>query len=106
VAGQISPSLTLLAGFALWGVVFSLGTAMTTILYAANAVRPLGMWMALTLVVTLLLKLTMVQRWGLDSLPWAMSLGYGLCYALPCTALVPRVLRELSQQHADGASLE
>jgi O-antigen/teichoic acid export membrane protein len=93
VDGQIVPSYWLLGGFALWGVVFSVGTAVTTILYAANAVRALVFWMGLAFVVTMIAKIMLVEQYGLDSLPWAMSLGYGLCYALPCAILLPRVIR-------------
>lgn len=100
VDGQITPTYTLLGGFALWGIVFSIGTAMTTILYAANAVRTLVLWMGLALLVTLSLKIVLVDHFGLDSLPWAMSLGYGLCYALPCVILLPRVLKKREAEAA------
>ena len=79
--------LALRLGFGAWVIVATLGMAVAMYLNAANLISVQVACAMVWVPASLVLKVTMVTRWGLPGVPWAMVAAYLAFAAVPLAAL-------------------
>jgi len=84
---EFSAPLALRLGFGTWVIVATLGMAVAMYLNAANLIRVQVACAIVWVPASLAFKVTMVMRWGLAGVPWAMVVAYLAFVAVPLAAL-------------------
>jgi O-antigen/teichoic acid export membrane protein len=95
VGDTVTPSYTLLAGMALFSLLSGIGATIAIFLNGASLLRVQAVCTIVMSVVALGLKILFAEKWGVEGVPWAMVLAYGLFVAVPFAWYVPRVVRRL-----------
>jgi O-antigen/teichoic acid export membrane protein len=95
IGGHVTPSLSLLTGLALWGVLAGMGTATSSFLYGAGAVRFLGIVRVTQAIVTVPLALVLIHLLGVAGLAWAMAGTELVCRFVPSIVYVSRFVRDM-----------
>lgn len=98
VGPAVVPSTILLAGFAGWTLLAGYGGTLAVFLNSGSWLsRQVKLYTVATLV-SLILKLVLVRRWGEGGVVWATVLAYGVLFIIPATQLVKRIFREHTVQ--------
>jgi O-antigen/teichoic acid export membrane protein len=100
------PSIDLLVSLALWTVIQAWGHALAMLLNAALVVRFQIIVATVTTVAALLMKIVIVNRWGISGVVWANTIAYVPLTAIPTLILVPRLLGQISLRDAGARGAE
>jgi len=101
VGDAVTPSYSLLAGFAAWALVSGLGATVAIFLNGASVLRFQAVCAVLMAVAALALKIVFAGRWGVAGVPWAVVIAYTVFWAIPTAVYIPRLFRRLSDLGAE-----
>jgi O-antigen/teichoic acid export membrane protein len=92
VGTRIHPPFFLLLGLAIWTILSCCGDALAAFLNGATVIRFQVVVASIFGAGCLALKIYFIRRYGIQGIPWATILAYGLLTALPCALYVPRLI--------------
>jgi O-antigen/teichoic acid export membrane protein len=95
VGDQVHPSWGLLAGLAVWNVLFGLGAVISMLLNAAHVIKAQAALGALMALSNVLLSVVLVRWVGVAGAIWGTVLAYLVCSVGPSLFLAGGVLRRL-----------
>jgi O-antigen/teichoic acid export membrane protein len=94
--GVVKPSPLLLSGLAVWGVVGSLGVALSIFLNAAHVVRPQVIAALTMAVLNIVLSIIFVHSFGVAGAVWGSIVAYLSTAGVMLVTVVPRTVRSLA----------
>jgi O-antigen/teichoic acid export membrane protein len=95
----VSPPLSLMAGFAVWTVLWTAGSTVAAFLNGAGVLRFQVITAIALGVSAVTLKILLAQTSGLPGIIWATVIAYTVCAAIPMALFVPRLFTD-SGRHA------
>jgi O-antigen/teichoic acid export membrane protein len=100
----VTPPLSLLAGFGVFTVLASAGSAVAAFLNGIGRLRFQVVVAIVMGVAALTLKIALARSVGLSGIIWGTVVAYTVCAAIPIARYIPRLMAGLGHTHADGAS--
>jgi len=104
VGPLVTPPLSLLAGFAVWTVLASAGSAVAAFLNGAGRLRFQVVTAVAMGIAALTLKILLARSVGLSGIIWGTVAAYTVCTAIPMARYIPRLMAALGHASADRAS--
>jgi O-antigen/teichoic acid export membrane protein len=98
VGSHIHPPFFLLLGLAIWAVLNCCGDALASFLNGASIIRVQVVVASIFGAGCLALKIYFIRRFGIESIPWATILAYGLLAVVPYALYVPRYIYGLQSR--------
>jgi O-antigen/teichoic acid export membrane protein len=98
--GQVTPSLPLLYGMALWTVMLSGGAAVAVLYNGLNVIGFQIVIAGLTATAAIVLKIVLTSRYGISGLAWATAPAYFVFTIIPSIFFVPALLKTSRGQNA------
>jgi Na+-driven multidrug efflux pump len=98
VGSRIHPPFFLLLGLAIWTVLNCCGDALSSFLNGASIIRFQVVVASIFGAGCLALKIFLIRRYGIEGVPWATILAYGLLNGVPCVLYVPRIVRRMESR--------
>jgi O-antigen/teichoic acid export membrane protein len=95
VGSRIHPPFFLLLGLAVWTVFNCCGDALASFLNGASVIRFQVVIASIFGVGCLTFKIFLIRRYGIEGIPWATILSYGLFVVIPYAIYVPQIVRRL-----------
>jgi O-antigen/teichoic acid export membrane protein len=95
VGPRIHPPFFLLLGLAIWTVFNCCGDALASFLNGASVIRFQVVVASLFGAGCLSLKIYLIRRYGIEGIPWATIIAYGLLNVVPVCLYVPRFIYRL-----------
>ena len=83
VGKEFTPSWSLLLGFYIYVILNNYLGVMSTLLNSSNLVKRLILPLALTAVISILLKIIFSLNFGVSGIIWGTILGWGTCFGIP-----------------------
>jgi O-antigen/teichoic acid export membrane protein len=100
----VTPPLSLLAGFAVWTVLASAGSAVAAFLNGAGRLRFQVVTAIAMGVAALTLKIVLAHSAGLPGIIWGTVVAYTACTAIPMARYIPRLMAGLGYTPAEQSS--
>jgi len=100
----VTPPLSLLAGFAVWTVLASAGSAVAAFLNGAGRLRFQVVTAIAMGVAALTLKILLARSVGLPGIIWGTVAAYTACTAIPMAGYIPRLMAGLGHTSVGRAS--
>jgi O-antigen/teichoic acid export membrane protein len=101
--GRVQPSISIIAGFALWILLSSIGSALATFLNALHIVK-LQLIASLSMAaLNIVTSVALARRVGVSGLIWGTVIAFTVCILVPYTVVLPRLLRGLITSHPPTA---
>ena len=97
----VTPPLSLLAGFAVWTVLASAGSAVAAFLNGAGRLRFQVVTAIAMGVAAITLKIVLARSVGLSGIIWGTVAAYTACTAIPMARYIPRLVASLGHVPAD-----
>jgi O-antigen/teichoic acid export membrane protein len=98
VGSRIHPPFFLLLGLAVWTVLNCCGDALASFLNGASIIRFQVVVASIFGAGCLALKIFLIRSYGIEGVPWATILAYGLLSGVPCVLYVPRIVRRMESR--------
>jgi O-antigen/teichoic acid export membrane protein len=98
VGSRIHPPFFLVLGFSIWTVLNCCGDALSSFLNGASIIRFQVVVASIFGAGCLALKIFLIRRYGIEGVPWATILAYGLLNGVPCVLYVPRIVRRMESR--------
>ncbi|MDD5580249.1 MAG: oligosaccharide flippase family protein [Methylobacter sp.] len=99
VGEEVHPPLLLLVGIGAWKIIEACGNAFAMLLNGANIVRAQVVIAILLAIISIALKIFLVQQVGLAGVVWATCAAYILCTLIPYCLLMPKILKYLTSKN-------
>lgn len=93
VGMNMVPSTFLLAGFAIWTMLFSFIGIMSTFLFYEHTLTKQIWFYALSSCIALILKIILAHYWYISGVVWAIVIGYAVFYVVPSLRLAFHTLK-------------
>jgi O-antigen/teichoic acid export membrane protein len=91
---RMSVPMVLLAGFAFWKVIEGLSVAGAMLMNGAGRLRAAMIMHGSMAAISLIAKLSLVDRFGVYSIIWITALSWALCCVAPIAYFAPAILRD------------
>lgn len=98
VGNRVAPTLSLLAGLALYGLLTAIGNCLGTFLNAAGIIKLQASVAAIMAGANLALSIVLTHRLGVSGPVWGSVISYSVISLVPLAIFVPRLLRSMSAQ--------
>lgn len=98
VGRDVHPPLLLLLGLGLWKVCEACGVALAMLLNGANIIKVQVILSSLFAVISISLKIVLVEKIGIAGAVWATVIAYSLFILLPYSFLFPGILKRISNR--------
>ena len=106
VGPKISPSLLLNLGLALWMVLLTLGSTMSILLNAANIFWFQTIFISLTFIFSILLKILFIHHYKLLGIIWSSILTYTIFFIIPYSIFIHKTFyKDLNSDNLRGIRL-
>ncbi len=102
VGPRIAPTLPLLWGLGIWGVMTGISWPLGMFLNGINAVRFQAACGSVMAASSIVLAIFLTRRVGVPGAVYAMSLAQGLCVLLPVALYMPRLLNRVKSSQSES----
>ncbi len=106
VGTRIHPPFFLLLGLAIWTVIGCCGDALAMFLNGASVIRFQVIVASIFGAGCLALKIFFIRRYGIQSVPWATILAYGMLSVVPSIVCVPIIIQRMQSRCKSGSRIQ
>lgn len=105
IGGAVLPPTLLLFSIGVWKIIEAIGTTLSVLLNGANIVKSQVIAAISTAFISVLLKVTFIQKFGIVGIVWAMIVAYVACTLIPFIILTPKIFRNLKETKNTAATI-